>query len=417
MAGYGFGLLLLMYRLTSREDTGRWLVFVSAISLADMMMHGFLQTPVIIKISKEGNQKETIDRIASNAFLFAAMIWVGLSFLIFTTSLLWHNRLLMDLRWYSLMGAGMVLYNLCWWVGHGLSDFRAVLIQRLLYCVSSIGIMVGLYLYSGILHIEHIIISQVAGYGIAGIVTVLFIRKIHIRWAYFDREHLLYFLHYGKFTSGSMIMGSLLRNADIFMIAGCMGQGAVAVYGAAQKTVEIFEVVLRGMASHSLPEFSRAAHDMTILTKKYIAVTEKLLVLFMLPALAMIYFSKDVIRLFSGSAAYGEASVLLRIFMVYVPFLVLDRMTGVVLEAMGMARHNLVKTFILVLVNIAGNSISLYYFHSMTGVAAVSIVAAITGFGAGLFFLIRRGGLRFPLRGFDRAKVPAQVSDLTNGSD
>jgi Na+-driven multidrug efflux pump len=97
--------------------------------------------------------------------------------------------------------------------------------------------------------------------------------------------------------------------------------------------------------------------------------------------------------------------------MVYVPFLVLDRMTGVVLEAMGMARYNLVKTFLLVVVNIAGNAIALYYFHSMAGVAAVSIVAALTGFGVGLFFLIRKGGLRFPLTFFKQRKAVTPVTE------
>ena len=98
--------------------------------------------------------------------------------------------------------------------------------------------------------------------------------------------------------------------------------------------------------------------------------------------------------------------------MVYVPFLVLDRMTGVVLEAMGMARYNLVKTFLLVVVNIAGNAIALYYFHSMAGVAAVSIVAALTGFGAGLFFLISKGGLRSPLIIFKEKKTVTPITEI-----
>ena len=393
MAGYGFGLLLVLYRIASREETGRWLLFVSAISLMDMVLHGFLQTPVILRISQGSRNKKTTDAIASNAFLFAAMIWAVLSVSIVTISLLFRSQLIADLRWYILMGAAMVFYNLCWWIGHALSDFRSVLLQRLLFCLSSIVVMLFCYVKMGVLHTEYIILSQLAGYTIAAFVTVLFIRKLQIRRAYFDKEQLLYFLHYGKFTSGSMVMGSLLRNADIFMIAGCMGQGAVAVYGAAQKMVEIFEVVLRGMASHSLPDFCKAVHDKPLLRKKYITVTGKLFFVFMLPALLMAVCSQQVIRLMSGSDAYSGASLLLRIFMVYVPFLVLDRMTGVVLEALGLARYNLVKTIVLVLVNVAGNAIALYAFHSLAGVAAVSIAAALTGFGVGLLFLIKKGGL------------------------
>ena len=107
----------------------------------------------------------------------------------------------------------------------------------------------------------------------------------------------------------------------------------------------------------------------------------------------MFIFSDKVIHLLSGSNAYVESSVILKVFMVYVIFLVIDRMTGVTLEAMGLARYNLMKTFLLVVVNITGNAVALYFFRSLPGVAFVSILAAITGMVSGWYFILQNSGL------------------------
>lgn len=81
--------------------------------------------------------------------------------------------------------------------------------------------------------------------------------------------------------------------------------------------------------------------------------------------------------------------------MAYVLFLVVDRMTGVTLEAMGLARYNLIKTVLLVIVNVVGNAVALYFFKSLAGVAFVSIMAAITGILSGWYFILISSGMVF----------------------
>ena len=76
-------------------------------------------------------------------------------------------------------------------------------------------------------------------------------------------------------------------------------------------------------------------------------------------------------------------------------FLILDRMTGVMLEAFGLAKYNLIKTGILLFVNITGNAIALLYFNSLAGVAAVSIIAAIVSVITGFYFINRQTGVSF----------------------
>lgn len=390
MAGYGFGILLLLYRTAGKEEIGRWLVFISAVSLMDMLLHGFLQTPVILKLSKT---EEDVNRIGLNALIFAIAVWAVLSAAVLSVSFFWHSQLLLDLRWYPLLGFLMVLYNLGWWLSHGLSEFGHVLIQRFIFCAVSLLAILLFYYRLGRVGLSELVLAQIAGYFSAAALSLLFIRKLKLQRSLFDKKILAYFLHYGKITAGSMTMGSLLRNADIFMIAGFIGPAAVAVYAVAQKMVELFEVVLRGMAAHSLPEFCRLAPQAGVLRRKYYRVTGTLLLMFLLPAAVLAAFPLQLLHLISGTGAYAGSALILRIFMLYVPFLLLDRMTGVVLEALGMARYNLVKTVLLAAVNTCGNAVALWYFHSIAGVAAVSILAALSGFLAGLFFLVAKAGM------------------------
>jgi len=392
-AVYGFGLLIILYRVASKADIGRWILISSSVSLMDMLMHGFLQTPVIRKLSIEHPSIKWVNTIASNALFYALCLWFIVSALIFLLSFIFTTQLLFDLRWYAAMGLAMAFYNVSWWIGNARSNFKAVLIQRIIFSLVSVAVIMYFVISRTGFSIQSIILAHIIGYAVSAFCAFVFINKISLSFRLVDRGYLNFFFNYGKFTAGSMMMGSMLRNADIFMIDAFMGQGAVAIYGTAQKTVEIFEVALRGIASHALPDFCKIARDRKLLLQKYISLTS-LIVFAILPlGFFMFIFSDKVIHLLSGSNAYVESSVILKVFMVYVIFLVIDRMTGVTLEAMGLARYNLIKTFLLVVVNITGNAVALYFFRSLPGVAFVSILAAITGMVSGWYFILQNSGL------------------------
>lgn len=398
LAVYGFALLFLLFHLSSREEAGRWLLFVSAISLADMVMHGFLQTPVIRLLSASDRSTDSINSMAANIIAFALAIWSILSISVLVANNYIDSELTRDLLWYPILGLLMIAYNAGWWINHALSDFRSIFLQRVIFVVVSFSIILYSYITTNELLTQNIIISQIVAYLISNIISWLKIRKLRPTVSQVKIAEQKYFFNYGKYTAGSMMMGSLLRNADIFMIAAFLGQAQVAVYSAAQKMVEIFEVVLRGLAAHSLPEFCKLKDSPEILLRQYRKKTSQLMLVFLVPSILMFIFSKEIIHLISGSSQYSDASIILKVFMVYVLFLIADRMTGVTLEAMGMARHNFTKMIALMVVNITGNFIALYYFRSLTGVAIVSIAATASGVVLGAFFLISHSGIAFRLK-------------------
>lgn len=390
MAVFGFALLYVLFHFSSKEEAGRYLLFVSAISLADMLMHGFLQTPIIRLVSINGKENAMSKSLSTNIVFFASILWLIVCILIGSLSLFVHSAFMNDLHWYPVLGLLMIGYNVGWWLNHAHSDFRAILIQRLIYCAAVAIVLCYYFLNKHQLSTIDVIYAQIIGY-ISSVIYILFFKShLKLKYSHLSLYQLKYYFNYGKYTAGSMIMGSLLRNADIFMIAATLGEGMVAVYSAAQKTVEIFEVALRGLAAHSLPAFCQLANKPKELLSKFRHTSVKLILAFLPFALLFFVFSKQIIHLVSGSLEYSQASIVLKIFMLYVIFLVVDRLTGITLEAFGMAKENFIKMIGLLVVNILGNAIALYYFESIAAVAVVSILATITGIIIGWNFLLKK---------------------------
>ncbi|MBK7391591.1 MAG: hypothetical protein IPI23_21720 [Bacteroidetes bacterium] len=90
-------------------------------------------------------------------------------------------------------------------------------------------------------------------------------------------------------------------------------------------------------------------------------------VIFVPVVLLLFSFSAPAIQLISASSAYNDSALILQILLVYVLLLPADRFLGIALEAVSLPHFNLIKTLLLISVNVAGNLIVLSYFSSLMG--------------------------------------------------
>ncbi len=151
MAAYGFALLFLMVRLMPQQEVGRWLLFVSALSISDMLMQGLLQTIVVKESAACKNDAGMMHQIQNNALLLSACVVACISIITvgirFASDTFKHSVLFLTdfTTWYPALGLVMLIYNLSWWVNTGKSNFRTILIQRLIYCAVSLSIILADY--------------------------------------------------------------------------------------------------------------------------------------------------------------------------------------------------------------------------------------------------------------------------------
>ncbi|MBK6642899.1 MAG: oligosaccharide flippase family protein [Bacteroidetes bacterium] len=267
-------------------------------------------------------------------------------------------------------------------------------IQRLIYVFSSLVFIGYNYIKYNEITFITIVLSQLAGYGLAG-GFALWRNNIRMSVKYVDVRLSTQLIAYGKYNVGTMISSSLLRNADTFMIAGFLGSGAVAVYTLAQKFIEIFEVILRSVAVTSLPLLISVSGNVVRFAQVLLTRVVLVTVIFVPVVLLLFSFSAPAIQLISASSAYNDSALILQILLVYVLLLPADRFLGIALEAVSLPHFNLIKTLLLISVNVAGNLIVLSYFSSLMGTALVSILALITGIISGYYFLKKYYGFKF----------------------
>lgn len=397
LASYGVIVVMIAIRLLPQHETGRWLVFVSAISLCDMMLHGLLQTVVIKRVADtKAYTTDFLSKIQSTSLAISLTIVVILSTLFIAGTQLFSLewQWLTDLSsWYPLLGLVMALYNISWWLNIGKQNFQAIFIQRLIYVVASLIYIGFSFLRYHEISFLTIVFSQLLGYGLAA-VFALWRNNVAIAFKHLDVRLSAQMISYGKYNIGTMVSSSLLRNADTFMIAGFLGSGAVAVYTLAQKFIEIFEVVLRSVAVTSLPLLVSLSGNVVRFTQVLLARVTLVTVIFVPVVLLLFSFSAPAIQLISASSSYNDSALILQILLVYVLLLPADRFLGIALEAVSLPHFNLIKTLLLISVNVVGNLIVLSYFSSLMGTALVSILALITGIITGYYFLKKHYGFK-----------------------
>lgn len=400
IAGFGFLWLFVIIRLLPQEGVGRWLLFVSSLSLADMMQHGWFQTFVVRELSQHeenrGNHKVILSTTLALSLMFtltlSILLWTVYGITIFNGS---HYVLLKDMAyWYPLYGLVMTFFNLSWWKNTGCNRFVRIFWLRLVFVLVSAIALLFFYLWHN-LSFNGLATCQLMGYGIASSISILQISS-DISFKAIKIKYAKMILNYGKYTVGTLMSSSLLRNADTFMIAGFLGNQAVAIYSLAQKLIEVFEVVLRSIAATALPALVKLKDDVVRFSGFLASQIFFVSVIFVPVVIILFGFSAHAIQLISGSGDYIESARILEVFLVYVLLLPADRFAGIALEAIGHPGLNLLKTLLLIVVNISGNLIVLTYFKSLTGVAAVSSIAVITGIISGYWLLKHKKAISWP---------------------
>ena len=78
----------------------------------------------------------------------------------------------------------------------------------------------------------------------------------------------------------------------------------------------------------------------------------------------------------------SNAANIFRIFMCFAVLLPVDRFFGISLDVLNLPKKNMIKVVLMLVVNIGGDFIGIYFFHSLYAVA----VASIFTFVAGVFY-------------------------------
>lgn len=397
-----FGLLgfVLLARSLDQQQLGIWIIYITAVTMIEMIRSGLTRIAMIRFLS--GASTSERDAIIGTNWLIsitltAVIIVVIYSIRLFFREAIIHSDYAAFFTWYPLLAVFNLPYNTVLTLLQAGQNFSRILWLRtiesgafVLYLLLNFFFMRTAIDNIIIVHLLiTLFISVFCFY--QGLDILTYIRKA-------NRRSLNTLLHFGKYSLGTLIGSNLLKSTDTFVISAstAMGAPAVALYGVPLKLIEILEVPLRSFVATAFPRISQEAMsgDIHKVKKSFYAYAGFTTLLF-IPIIIIVFFATDLMILLLAGKEYLASSLLLKIFCVYGLLLPIDRFSGVVLDALNFPKLNFYKVAIMALINLVGDGIAVFYFHSLIGVAVATIAMTFIGVLWGVYFLHRQLNLNF----------------------
>lgn len=372
----------ILFRTISIADAGNWVFFQSIFALIDTLRSGFLNTGIIKFYS--GNA-ENGEKYAGAGWVIALII-TGIVLIInlglwltfkSTGDEVWN----MILQYSGIALLAILPVNFATWILQSENRFDLILIIRLLSQGSFILFIIALIII-GKLTITSLFLAFILSNLLASVICLL------CGWTHFssigkaDKEQLKTLYHYGKYSIGAVMSSNLLRSSDTFIIKIFLGPAALAVYNLPQRLLEVIEIPLRSFIMTAMPEMAGQMNNNK--PKSVIATMKRyagLLTVFIIPVSVGAILLADLAIWIVGGNTYldTEAANIFRIFMLLAILFPLDRFIGITIDMINKPHFNLIKVVIMLVVNVCGNLIALYFFKSIYSVAASSVLTLFTG--------------------------------------
>ena len=401
IAFFGIAGFALLARTFPMEVFGEWVIFISASALIEMFRYGIINTAIVRYLSG-ADHEDRIKLIGSNG-LIGIIATIFISILLFLTLLIFsksiHNSgYELFFQWYPFLALINLPMNTALVILQSDLKFDKILLIRSIESVGFFLVVAFNFLFFHFSLVQlvwsFLIVDAIASgtclvMGWDGLKYIPKATKASVKTL----------LNFGKYTAFTLIGTNLLRSADTFIISfSPMGTAAVALYSIPMKLTELQQIPLRSFAATAFPKLSKASMKGKCdeLSEIFYTYSGAMTYLFMAISVVIFVFADLFILVLGGKQYLGtdpvtgfNAATILRIFCIYGIFLPIDRMTGIALDSMNKPSYNFVKVLWMIIANVIGDLIAIFYFKSLNLVAVASIFFTIIGIGFGIRYMRR----------------------------
>lgn len=393
IALFGIAGFSVLARSLSQNDFGQWVLFIAAGSFVEMFRFGITNTGLIRFLSGADAAMRT-SLIGSNAFI-GVLSTAGISSLLLICNLVFHNAIghsgyALFFTWYPLLAFINLPWNNALVVLQADRFYGKIL---LLKAVNSAGFFTVLLVnyFTQWLSLTELVWALLAINALTSLISFLkgwdglgLIKKA-------TRQTNGTLLHFGKYTTFTLIGTNLLRSADTIIISlSPMGNAAVALYSIPIKLTELQQIPLRSFTATAFPKMSKASLQgkLAEVREYFYTYAGAITYLFVFVSTFTFLFAEFFVLLLAGKTYAGtEAVTIVRIFSLYGLLLPIDRMTGIGLDSINKPQINALKVLYMVTANIIGDIVAIFIFKSLVLVAVGSILFTIIGIYTGMHFL------------------------------
>lgn len=397
---------MILMRMLSIPDFGKWVLFTAPASLIDMMRFG---------LSKEALVRFLSSPTETNRKYYLGSSWaIGFLILIPITIILWSLTFIIPealnnsgydvfCYWYPVLALINLPWNYAWTIFQAELNFKRIFWIRFFNLCSFLIIIFVAYFLIKINITVVVIIYLLTNFATSAFCLIKKWTGIEF-FRYISWVKMKEVLRYGQFSMGTKVGSSLLKGADSFIISfsAYCGPVGVALYAIPLKYVELIEIPLISFATTAFPKLSKASldNDQNKFREIFYSYTGIVVFLFIAIAILGLFFNKLFIIIIGGTqymASLTEISYIMIVFVVYCTLLPLDRFTGVALDSLNKPQRNFQKVLFMTTANILGDIFAVFGMHYLFPelpvttlllfVALASIVFALIGIFIGYKFL------------------------------
>ncbi|MFA6125844.1 MAG: oligosaccharide flippase family protein [Bacteroidales bacterium] len=398
-AFFGFASIFLLARTLSKSDFGEYVLYLSGMSLLEMIRTGITSTPLVRFLAGSADPEEQKRLIGASWFL-SVLVTIGGVVLLYAALLLFpepiHRKGFgLFFTWYPILSIIILPLNTALSVLQARKKFGQILVLRSVNMSTFFIFLVINYFWLKV-DLIWIVIAHQGSHLLAGMLSLVKGWSVVSAIRYATREQIRSQLKFGRFSLVTLIGSNLLKSSDTFIIGIMMSAPDVAYYSIPIKLIEIIEIPLRSLVSVAFPSMSKASrlNDTKEVRSIYYSNTGLLTWLYIPLILVLFVLAKPLVLLLGGPE-YAGSYLIFWIFLIYGLLLPMDRFSGVALDAINKPNLNMIKVLIMATLNIVGDILVIHFWSSLPGVAICTVLNATAGVIAGNLLLHKELGTNF----------------------
>jgi lipopolysaccharide exporter len=365
-----FGVItyFILVRHITPEQNGIWSLFLTIVTLIEVIKQGLLRNPVIKFLSTENND----DKVQSSglvintifSFIIILIVAGGGSLLAdFLKTPFLYELLLWNIMFIVLL----VPFNHCEVMLQAKYRYQQIFWAYFLrQGMFMIGVVLLVYVFPQYLTLVNLVIIQ-TGSLLAGTVLIIIASKDLLpKKIQFSMELTKRMLHFGKYVFGTNVFSNVSRFADHFVTANAisdplLGKRYVSYYNATARINNLIDMPSVAVADVLFPKNVQALESEGINKVKY--YFERMvgsIISIVLPAAIIIMLIPEFTLLVIAGKQYLEAANILRIVMLIAVLRPFFYQFGTTMDAIGKPQLNFWYNLLLMAINFTLTYIGLY---------------------------------------------------------
>ena len=367
-----FGVItyIFLVRHISPVDNGVWSLFLTIVTLIEVIKQGLLRNPLIKFLGMPENDKDQVQStiIAINLIFSLAVILLVVLGGALIASFLRSPHLYQLLLWNTVFILLLVPFNHCEVMLQAHFKYQQIFIAYFFrQGLFMIGVLALIFLFPQYLTLENLVILQTASLLIGTVLIFISARPLLPKKWSFSMEFTKQILQFGKYVFGTNVFSNLSRFADHFVTANAipdpeLSKRYVSYYNSVARINNLIDTPSVAVSDVLFPKNVQAlAMEGMDKVKYYFERMVGSIISIILPASLLIMLLPKFTLMVIAGPQYLEAANILRIVMLIAILRPFFYQFGTTMDAIGKPQLNFWYNLLLMGINFSLTYLGLYW--------------------------------------------------------